>query len=378
MKKLFVYHSSHYQPFNRKCVFTRLGTLYNSLLSDRFNFLNRYSQWNIEKFDDPLPKINTNLDYKEICLNKATELSNQYPDGIALAYSGGIDSIGMVASLVQVGYPSNKIHIIGNRHSINENVSAFDYLKKHNFKLRICKDNVFMAHFDNLPEPVILTGHCNDQFFHVGTVYENLDKQLIPLQDSLKWMYTSRNLLEYLEFDLYLVAEYSKLIGWEVRDMFDLSVLLNFGCRYKFIQSHLAIQTTNLETSYKFANFYDNQDFQDWAFTNREVTKEYYKKSLTDNTYYKKCLKELIYPVFGKTDEIEKKGKEGSWGKRILDLSIKRTLPIIYGVLDSNGYKVKWYPPAVTADQDFIKRERLFKAFFKDYIREDYYATEYK
>jgi len=380
MKNLYAFfYFKNSVALNTGCLFTRLGGTYNALLTDRFNFLNKYSQWNVATFDDPLPKINPKLNYKEICLNRGKELAEQYPDGIALAYSGGVDSLGMVAILIQAGYPLDKIHIVGNEFSIKECPESFEYFKRKNIKVTIGKKDInFSSHFDTVPEKVIIDGHCNDQFFHVGTVYEYVDKELLPIEDGLRWLYKRTYLERYLESDLDILLQYSKLVGWEVKDLFDLSVLINFGCRYKFVKAQLPMHCLNVETANKFINFYDNQDFQDWALTNREVNKENYKLCLNNKRYYKKELKDIIYEVFKYDEYLNTKGKEGSWGKapvRLFKEDNKR--PFILSVWDEDGYHVKFYNPKLSEPKYLKRRQELFNEFFAEYLNVNNNSQEY-
>lgn len=371
MKKLYTYYYFN-NPYvdNKNCIFTRFSVIYNSLLSDRFNYLNQFSKWNFEKFNDQLPQIKPELSYKEICLNRAKELMDKYPEGIAIGYSGGVDSTGILALLILQGYPVDKINLVCNKYSLEENNFVYDFCLKNKVKVTIAEPTQFCQHFHNIPEKVIVFGGCNDQFFHVGSVYRNLDKQLIPIQDSLSWFYKNRNFSSFLEKDLEIIQNYSKLLNWPIKDLFDLSVVTNFGCRYTFIQNHLPLQTIDPETQNKVINFYDNQDFQDWALTNREINKEHYIKSLTSNLYYKYELKQIIDSVFHNKEYLHNKGKEGSWRKAITARIKYGDIPLILSVKDSEGFNVKWWKYPNNTKNSNLKQ--ITSDFFKDYLKPEF------
>ena len=354
-----------------KDIFFRLsGLIDRGVYEDKYNFLNDYSIWNIEKFNYSLPKINSYLSYNDICLSRAENLIKDNPEGIAVAYSGGIDSLGIVSYLVKCGYPFNKIHLIGNDFSIKEAPNAFEYLTKNGCKITI--GSKLSDHFDNIKEKVILTGNPNGYYFYPCSSKYSKELLLKPLKESFYEIYPRFNFNSFLDKDYELINEYAKSLNWEIKDLADVTSLLYLGCRFLFCTNHLSLFSLNQETREKFVNFYEHQDFEDWSFSNRALTKHLWEKSLEDKRYFKKYTKEAIYDVFGDYDYLCNKDKEGSWKKKLDQYYENNNLPLICSVKDSNGFKVEYYNPLLLSGKYPKRLKQIYYDFFGEYLKPEF------
>ena len=352
-KSLYSYNfNKTYKMFiDDRCLFSRLRFIYDNRLADRFDYLNQFSKWNFNKFEHELPTYRPELDYTQLCADRARYFIENYPDGVAVAYSGGVDSTGVICILLLCGMPSDKIRVLCNGDSIDENPNFFSFIGKIGCKITIANQHQVMEHFDDIPERVIIFGGVNDQLYHVGSVYSNTDIQTIPLQDALKIKYSELGNESYLDNDLEILYNYSKLVGWDVNDLFDLSVLLNYGCRYVYVQEHIKLQCFNPVTREKIVQFFDNKDFCDWAFTFRKQNKECWEKSLQDRSWYKRHVKNIIYNVFPDQQYFMHKQKEGSWLKHWKSNYVAQPYSYV-GVHDEDGYHVTLIDRLLRSEHD--------------------------
>lgn len=336
------YNKTYKLHINDRCLFSRLRFIYDNRLIDRFDYLNQFSKWNFCKHNHQLPEYRPELDYTQLCMNRAIEIINAYPEGVAVAYSGGVDSTGVICILLLAGLDPKKIRVLCNADSIDENPEFFLFLNRIGCNIAFARPDQVMEHFDNIPERVIIFGGVNDQLYHVGTVYKDTDLQKMPINDAVKARYTELDNQKYLENDLEILHNYSSLIGWDINDLFDLSVLLNYGCRYIYVQEHVKLQCFNSLTRDKIIQFFDNKDFSDWAFTFRKENKEQWQKTLQDPSWYKRHVKNIIYSVFPNDEYFKHKVKEGSWLKHWKSNYVQQPYAYV-GVHDKSGYHVSLF-----------------------------------
>lgn len=373
-KALYSYNfNKTYKLFiDDRCLFSRLRFIYDNRLVDRFDYLNQFSKWNIVKHNHPLPEYRPELDYTQLCVNRAREFIDNYPEGVAVAYSGGVDSTGVICILILAGIDPKKIRVLCNMDSIEENPSFFTFLLKQGCNITFAKDWQVMEHFDNIPERAIIFGGVNDQLYHVGTVYDNTELQTMRVEDALRIKYAELGNEKYLEGDLEILHNYSTLTKWDVNDLFDLSVLINYGCRYVYVQEHTKLQCFNALTRDKIVQFFDNKDFSDWAFTYRKENKECWEKTLQDRSWYKRHVKNIIYNVFPDIEYYKTKGKEGSWLKHWKSANVVQPYSYV-GVHDEDGYHVTLIDRLLQSREDLKNVVYpMQKLVFNRYLKEEF------
>lgn len=374
MKKLicFDYNKVEKETFDKRCIFSRFVMHPTLRHVDRFDYFNQFSRYNFVTFNTPKPKENRSLDYKELILQRAQYFAQQYPDGIAIAYSGGVDSVGIICALLAIGYPVRKLHILCNRFAITEYPHFFNQLAYWGCKITLSKKWEITEHFDRASENVILTGHCNDQYFHLYRCYQEPELHCIPIEQSLSILYKRRGIEEYFEQDFDRYLTYSKLLNWDVEDLFDLAVLINFGCHYTYVQDHIKLHILNPDTRDKVTTFYDGQALQDWAFTYRKENKEQWKLSLNDPAFYKKQLKDLIREVYPDEEYLKTKSKGCSWEHGVKDMAEGVTPYAFFGLHDEEGYHVSLFDRYLDKGEDRKTLWEIQKILIKDYLKEEF------
>lgn len=372
-KQLIAYSWNKTDALRRdeRCLFSRLSFLYDHRIWDRFNYLNQFNKYNFVKFDDELPEYRPDLDFGELCFKRASELIEQYPEGIAVSWSGGIDSTGVLASLLLAGLRPEKLHVICNSSSILEAPEIFAKLALYRCKITRASPYQIMEHFDNIPEQVILSGHNSDQLYMIGGANSDHNLYKSSVEDVIKFAYEQNNFQSYVDHDLEIFDNYSKLVNWEVNDFYDFSHLINFGCRVHYMSMVAMLKCDNPETINKFKPFYYGKDFFDWGYSNKQQSKEdwVYYALKGDNSRYKPMIKQLIHSAFDDDSYTATKLKDGSWQHFWNTLLYRKTVPYYISVKDADGVHVSFF------DGSLSKKRALF---LQDYILNDYLKDEYK
>ena len=338
--KLFNYHFNkaiwNYLP--EQDLFFRLGRFWFTPLADRFNFLNEYSIFNFEQFNDLLPSYDHMLNYSDLCMDRATQLINQCPNGIAVSVSGGVDSAGIVCSFIKAGIKTEKLRVI-------------------------CND-VIKQEFPGFLDFLIANG--------VRISYmTSMDLACSGWVDGLLYQYRKAGINEqkWFNHDIDLLYAYAEILNWPIEIYYDLCVLLNYGLHYDVVKHYFQESTTNATTRKKVIQFFDTQQFQNWGYSNKQYTRDCFIKVIEGNNYfYKTELKRIIYDVTKDSNYMYNKGKEPSWGKT--QKANKKNLPFIVGVRDHNGYHVSHMSPYYINSNDVNICNQLILLLLKDYINE--------
>lgn len=369
--KLYNYHFNKaiWVYLDESDFYFRLGRFWRTPFADRFNYLNQFSNFDFLTFEDKLPTENRKLSYRELCLKRARELMNEYPDGIAVSVSGGVDSAGIVCSFLHEGIEPSKLRIICNEVIESEFPHFLDFLIAKGCKIQYLKDmNSYLSIYDNLPEKIILFGWCNDQLFHHVSCYKNPKNSLEGWTIGLYNLYKQYgiDIDRYYEADLDKIYNYSKLLNWDIERYYDVCTMLNFGIHYDVTRHYFQESTLNADTRKKVKQFFDTQEFQDWGFTFRHENKDAFVECINgNNQFYKRELKEIIYDVTKDGNYLKNKGKEPSWGKT--QKSHKTELPFIVGVRDLTGYHVSVLDPYYINHNDMHYCNSISDLLLRDY-----------
>ena len=372
--KLFNYHFNkaiwNYLP--EQDLFFRLGRFWHTPLADRFNYLNKYSIFNFETFEDQKPQFNDQLDYKELCLKRAKQLVDQCPNGIAVSVSGGVDSAGIVCSLIAAGIQCSKLRVICNDVIKQEFPGFLEFLIKLGVNISYMHDmSQYMSIYDDLQEDLLVFGWCNDQLFHHVSCYKDPTLACSGWVDGLVYQYRQYGIDEkkWFDHDIEALYQYAATLNWPIELYYDLCVLLNFGTHYDVVRHYFQESTLNSKTRKKVIQFFDTQEFQNWGYTNRQHTRDCFVKVINGNNYfYKTELKQIICDITKDTNYLYNKGKEPSWGKT--QKANKADLPFIVGVRDVNGYHVSHLSPYYINSNDMQYCNQLILLMLKDYIDE--------
>lgn len=285
---------------------------------DRFNLLHEHSKYRWDNFDTVRPK-HTDKSYIDICIEHARSIIKDH-EKIAVIWSGGVDSTGVVAILVEAGMNPKNIDVIGTVSSLMEAPNFDNHFRKLGINYKeIPKDEYMFTSISKYTDATaVLTGICNDQLWHIGrsTMRKDEPDNLAIIKnnwkDQLLKDYKMFSLQKYVMNDIEIFDSFLKELDMECDSYAEFSQMVNFCTHYEFVKCFYTLQTNDPINS-KLINFYDTQEFQDWGYTNRKNNAELVflcNEGKTEN--YKKYLKELIYKHFPDEDYYKYKIKKPS------------------------------------------------------------------
>lgn len=201
--------------------------------------------------------------WREACLSRAREIFDTHSGPLYLAWSGGIDSTTMAASLLEVATPEerSRLTIVLSHHSVLENPSYFE-----NHLLKFPKVNILCDISNMLIEKktVLITGELGDQLFGSDFLIDaDFSK---PYQDSVPQM------LGPVAFERLhpIVTE----APFPIRTTHDFFWWFNFSQKWQFVKYRAYEHTTwNMQARYgnSFSHFFDSVDFQLWSLQNHDL-----------------------------------------------------------------------------------------------------------
>lgn len=301
---------------------------------DRFGILNDDCPYRLVKETDPVPVFDRSCsNLGELCLKRAEELISKSPDGIAVSWSGGVDSTAVISSLLLAGLSPRILHVFFTDESIQEAPRQYEFLKSAG--VRLTKKQKGAIDYSSLDEDVLVFGWGADQIYHYFKLYDSKDLAAVEWQVAMKKIYQQLGFLRWLDEDLNRVELYSSSLSWPVKTWFDACVLLNSGLRFSGLRDFFKNQCNDSGIRKKTVMFFDSPSFFNWGYMNKEKVAEYFFSGSTLN--YKPELKELIYSLDRDSEYRQRKGKEGSWSKQYPKWTDVNHLEI--GVHDTEGFK---------------------------------------
>jgi hypothetical protein len=304
--------------FPKDDLYFRCSCVFNSgdTCVDRFNLLHKYSSYNWYNFDTTPPKL-TDKSYLDISVNHAQSIMKIH-DKIAVLWSGGVDSTGIVAILLEAGMNPKNIDVVGTVSSLQEAPNFDTYFKRLGINYKeIQKDEYMYTSINNYTDAsIILTGICNDQLW-----YRNASKLSSP--DNLKYIkdnwrtqlinsYNYYGISSYVSNDIDIFEQYLKDLSMDCESFAEFGHMMNFCLHWEYVKHFYSLQTNN-EINNRLINFYDNQELQNWSYTNRKyIAETAFLCNEGKTEYYKKDLKDLIYKYFPDEDYYKYKIKGDS------------------------------------------------------------------
>lgn len=292
-----------------------------SVLRDRFGFLNQFSKWNLSNKLDPFPDNDKTLSLQDIMWEQAYYYCNRIlKEKLVFAYSGGIDSTAMMASIIAVSihltfyftYENFEVKILLTESSIKENPGFFAWMKAINQKyhfLTFIKTNLncheSIVQIQN-KEYVIVSGFPADQLF--GSIVGQIPEvAALYLHDWRKW---------FEKEDYEAVEQFQSAFTYydlPIKTLGQFLWFMNFATKWHVVQYFDCFVADQSKLGY-FEGFYNTLEFQNWSISHFDELHNYPQ---TDNIHYKKELKEVIRKMCWITKmefSCDKKGKIGSWG----------------------------------------------------------------
>ena len=202
-------------------------------------------------------------DWESCCTQRALDLLRIHPGKIWLAWSGGIDSTTMVASILNVASKADlkRLTIVLSHHSVLENPSYYENNLAHFPLKNILEDLSNQLVKENA---VLVTGELGDQLF--GSDF------LMNANFLEDYRISAPKLIGKEMFErLHPIIEESP---FPIRTAHDFFWWFNFTQKWQFVKYRgLEHVTWNLEAKYgqHLTHFFDTVDFQLWSLQNHDL-----------------------------------------------------------------------------------------------------------
>lgn len=345
-------------------MFSRLNLVYNDICYDRFGLIDFANPYNVLKFDN-LPQYNNNdVCLQNIILDQAKSILEKY-NRIAVAWSGGVDSTGIIASLLLNGCNPNRLTIIHTSKSIEEYPLFYHYLIKNDYEL-INNDqsiNDPVSVYENLDTDVILFGWGADQLYHYYKIYNQKDIANEDWKNSLKSKYKPTT-IKFIDEDIDVLQYYQEKLDWKCDTFFEFSLMCNLCLKMTGLRNWFQNLCHKQQTRNKTVMFYINDRFTNWGYCNRKLTKWYFEQN--NPLYYKPEIKQLIYQLTKDDQYLKYKAKVPSWGKQYQNEDLQRYSICLH---DDTGYYryEKKYSKLIPDQQLLIEQCKMFNQIMTPY-----------
>lgn len=297
--------------------------IYPAAVRDRFGILNKYSPFDWSDKVDEIPTAYAeSVALGTIMDEHMAEILAKYPSGkIVIAWSGGVDSTALVCAFLQSDAELDRLTVVCTEDSIEEYPFFYELMKKQGVDVSIV-DSVT----DELSEiecEVILTGWCADQLFGSDVNTRNVILYNEPWVDALRQyaleehkMKLSNRSMEIIEA---VYTDYAKKLGFEVEQWCEFLWMMNFGCKWTFVQNETNLSLVGTPNYGKAIAFYEDMKFQRWAVSHFPSLRE--RNPHTNNLNYKKALKQYILNYTADQKYFRNKGKMATrtWHENELD-----------------------------------------------------------
>lgn len=259
-----------------------------AFLADRFGYLNQFTRINAAAISEgKLPSFASTIDFSTCMASRAAELLARCECTDCHCYvlwSGGCDSTGVVAALIDVGFPFERITVLYTQSSLKEYPEFFQWMAAIGVPTQcISALEIFTVAVSYAKRgDIVLTGFPADQLF--GSIIG----QTLPY-DTTKTHWT-----DYLKADK-ANQQYEAAFGYygiPIKTVAEFLWFNNFALKWDYV-CYPGLMMVN-ETHENIIPFYATQDFQDWSASNFDVLHVYDQK---DVSKYKIQLKDYIYRI---------------------------------------------------------------------------------
>lgn len=314
--------------------FSRLNSIYNEICYDRFGIIDFANPYNVGSNFDELPTFNTNdMCLQSIILDQAKQYIDNY-NNIAVAWSGGVDSTGILAALLTHQIDPKRIHVIYTSKSIDEYPNFYNHLI--NIGCRLTNNDQSVSNpipvFESLEDDVILFGWGADQLYHYYKIYDQRTDSNKDWKIVLRDKYPHR-FNKHIDNDIALLEYYQQQLNWKCNTFFELSLLSNLCFKYTGLKDWFQSLCNDDKTRNKVSHFYMGPRFLNWGYCNRGKTTWYFNQN--NPYYYKPEIKQLIYSYNHDDHYLKYKNKVPSWGKQY-DKQPFKSFEVMYH--DIEGY----------------------------------------
>lgn len=305
--------------FKKGDPFTTLSSMFmGKMMVDRFDILNKYSTFDLVTDNNklhPLPTFKPcDKSLKDIVVDKAVDiLKDNTNRKITVLWSGGVDSTGIIASLIKAGIHKDQLIIMHTKDIINEAPFEYKWLTDNKYYLNeFTWNDVDKGRYNiMLKNSLIVFGWCADQLFGHMINLQFPEQFFKDYKDGFFQIMMRKNAYrspEFVDSAIDILGEYIDKLNLDIKTTAEATWIFNFGVKW----SHISREAKCLLPKALRNNcisFYEDTEFQDWSLSN---FKEYNSKFYGDPKNYKRPIKEVIYDVFKNDDYLNNKGKKGS------------------------------------------------------------------
>lgn len=291
---------------------------------------------------DPIPSVGKfNKTFEDCCMDAATDLW-KLGKPIELFWSGGIDSSGALIALLETKSESDILNIRYTKDSIVEFPTMWEKLVKDRNDPLHDKKMLDESLFEN-DDIIKVTGECADQLYCSGSLkrpQRTIDKfgddwetiftwdqsEFTPPKRAYSSTVSSWSEPEFARFKMQIAKIYFAHVDIapiEIVTIYDLLWWTQFCFNWQDVDSRIILQYTTTPHWQSTLSFYNTEDFQRWAMTNKwtrtnrnkryektiqthkQPAKDYINRYIKDDDYNKNKSKEnsLINILRGSTDE---------------------------------------------------------------------------
>ena len=285
--------------------------IYPAAVRDRFGILNKLSpfDWS-DKVDEIPTAFAEDVAIGSIMDEHMAEIMGEHRSGrIVIAWSGGVDSTALICAYLRSGAELDRLTVVCTEDSIEEYPFFFEMMKKQGVDI-VITDNV-TDELQSIECDLILTGWCADQLF--GSDVNTRDTSLYnkPWLDALQVYALKQRRISLAPRSLEVVeavySDYAKKLGFPVEQWCEFLWMMNFGCKWTYVQNETNLSLVGSSNYGKAVAFYEDIKFQRWAVS--RFPKLRLKNPHTCNVFYKKPLKQYILNYTGDQSYYWTKGK---------------------------------------------------------------------
>ena len=289
-------------------VYLKACAFFEATLIDRTSTLDAGLDFSII---DRIPIGTTELNFEEICHQRATEITTSTTGKIVLLWSGGIDSTLALISLIKTFRAHDELDrltLLLSEESIAEYPSFYEDEIRHKLSHQIIEGTIY----DHItPEDILVTGEHGDQLFGSDKLKIPILRgdAYIPYEEILDFIIsrkfgTEKYTQRIIDFLHPLIAQSPV----KIHTLYDYMWWLNFSAKWQSVSLRLiyGLERQHTALGKTVFHFYRSDDFQKWSLANHHL------KIRKNWNSYKYIAKEIIYQYHKDEDYLINKEKEPS------------------------------------------------------------------
>lgn len=275
---------------------------------DRFNILNKYSNYNLFSPYETPDFSYRNVTFKQLCIERTEQLIERAKNKrIAVFWSGGLDSNLVLICLFMLG--KFDITVLYTKDSIDYNNYIYYKYLLNNKKITLFefdKDNMFddICVLVKQHSYFFIDGQCANQFFSspfytfFGDIYDTeWEKSALYCYNNYsnynKCILFTKNISSYADEHISIYKKYFSELGFKVNTFGEFIYVLTFCFRYNYVKDEFKMLFLDNYMLDNHVPFFDTIDMQNWAINNfYELTKD---NIYTNHNCYKKEIKKILY-----------------------------------------------------------------------------------